>query len=132
MIKYLLILILLGFIVYMFSELIGTYTKKRKRKKREQDSWLGGDLMEGHNVVKEYERVIGVRKNKGTLIPEQNLYRELIILEKHLRTGTCPDCGGELSTLKTCNGDPEGIRRDRICTGCSQKYGQTKSHMYKM
>ena len=44
----------------------------------------------------------------------------------------CKTCAGELDLLDTREGDPEGIRRDRICTNCGQKWGCSKAMFFKI
>lgn len=48
---------------------------------------------------------------------------------KHCR---CKICGSPTKQLKTTEGDPEGIRHDRICTNpkCKRKHGMTKAHFF--
>jgi hypothetical protein len=44
----------------------------------------------------------------------------------------CKICGSPTKQLKTTEGDPEGIRHDRICTNpkCKRKHGMTKAHFF--
>jgi hypothetical protein len=41
-------------------------------------------------------------------------------------------CKGRLKRLKSCNGDPDGIRADRLCRKCGQFYGCSKSSLFKI
>jgi len=44
----------------------------------------------------------------------------------------CKICNSLTKDLKTTDGDPEGIRHDRICTNpkCKRKHGMTKAHFF--
>ena len=41
-------------------------------------------------------------------------------------TMVCKVCRGACEFLNSCDGDPEGIRRDRRCTACGRVWGVTK------
>jgi len=43
--------------------------------------------------------------------------------------GICPDCDTKMKQLKTCEGDPEGIRKDHKCPGCGSIWGCSKAIM---
>lgn len=44
----------------------------------------------------------------------------------------CKDCGGELEKLPTTQGDPEGIRKDRICKDCGMIWGTSKAGFFRI
>jgi hypothetical protein len=44
----------------------------------------------------------------------------------------CKKCAGSLARLDTSNGDPEGIRKDRICLNCGTVWGFTKADYYEL
>lgn len=52
--------------------------------------------------------------------------------EPNKAADSCNECGGELETLNSREGDPEGIRHDRQCTVCGQKWGVSKAMKFKI
>ena len=44
----------------------------------------------------------------------------------------CKECGGELSLLPSREGDPEGIRHDRICNECGVIWGCSKAALFRI
>jgi len=85
-----------------------------------------------------HERVYITNKDKKlehTSFNSFNLFEELLHVIRITITKNnhwyC-DCGGNLKTLSTTDGDPEGIRQDRQCKQCGQVWGVTKAHKYKI
>ena len=44
----------------------------------------------------------------------------------------CKDCGGVMKILPSIEGDPEGIRHDRLCLECGQVWGCSKAHFFRI
>jgi hypothetical protein len=53
-------------------------------------------------------------------------------LKNHARPkfDICKRCLVEMTRLKSCEGDPEGIRNDSKCPKCGDIYGCTKAHQF--
>lgn len=60
----------------------------------------------------------------------REMLEELFEVEDKTTDLECKSCGTECESLKTCDGDPEGIRRDRRCPSCGSIWGVTKGCMH--
>ena len=73
-----------------------------------------------------------LRELDGMEDPNELWERRVEEFNKYPPECNCKDRVNDLPMLETTDGDPEGIRRDRVCTVCGQIWGVSKSNFFRI